>query len=304
MSGCCGDDGVIHRVNDDGVWETSVDGGVTWYPDPDSDPRNNVNYFPPLPGTDGDDKRCIAATSGMEYVRWNLIDDLNAGSGYADIYAAAIAIIAALGVTGIGLLIAAAAAAIFVAGISAVQAAFTSDVWDKYQCILFCHTQADGTITEDGWNGVKFDINDQFTGIVNVILYNWVNAVGYIGLSNANRSNFATEGDCDDCACTECVDASKIIIGTFIDQGENWIEIESAFDAGYGQKMVVYGSYVVGEFCCYLASSTDISGASPTGTSYVDCDGNPHFASAVGNVFNNVQIGFGSGTGVIRLTFS
>lgn len=198
--GCCPEP-TNRRYNSEGQLEVSYDGGITWSLAPDADSRMSGIISPPLAGEDGDEKRCIGAASGMEYVKQNLIDDLSAGANYADINAAIIAIIVVLGVTGIGVLIAAAAAAIFIAGVSAVQAAFTAGVWDDFQCILYCNSEDDASFTVAGWERVKADILSTFTGVVSAVLYNWVNSVGTVGLTNSLRSGFATASDCSACEC-------------------------------------------------------------------------------------------------------
>src|ERR1051325_382265 len=51
------------RINADGQLEISYDDGATWVPYPQGDPRQNATLFPPLPGDDGDDKKCQAAAN-------------------------------------------------------------------------------------------------------------------------------------------------------------------------------------------------------------------------------------------------
>lgn len=204
MNGCCGDDGTQHRITELGVWQTSTDGGNTWYDDPASDPRNNNSYYPPLLGPDGDDKACEGATNAFEFFKQNLIDELATGLAYSEIYSAIVGILAVLGVTGIGIVVAIAAAAIFVAGVVVVQAAFTSEVWADFKCILYCNISDDASYTTDQWTTVKAQVYSSFTGIVQVVLWNWVNALGAIGLTNAARSNMGLGSDCSDCECSTC----------------------------------------------------------------------------------------------------
>ena len=200
---CCCPEPTNRRFNSDGQLEVSYDGGLTWVPAPELDDRVSGAISPPIPGADGSDKACAAAASAEEYVKLNFIEELTEGDSYAQIYAAAVAIIAALGVTGIGILIAAAAAAIFVAGVAIVQAAFTTEVWTDFRCILYCHIEEDGSFTASGWEMVKADILSTYTGVVSAVLYNWVNSVGVVGLTNAARSQFVAEADCDSCECDD-----------------------------------------------------------------------------------------------------
>lgn len=203
MSGCCGEDGTLSRFTEDGVFQQSDDGGATWHDAPEADPRNNTIQMPPIPGEDGEDKKCNAAASGMTYVKNNLIDSLNDGMAYGEVTAVAAAVVALLGVTGVGILLAAITGAIMLAGVLVIQAAFTSEVWADYQCLLFCNMEDDGSFTLDGWGDLKNDINSTFTGVTQIILWTWVNSVGYIGLTNSVRTGIAEDGDCSDCDC-EC----------------------------------------------------------------------------------------------------
>jgi len=197
MNGCCGGDG-LHRFNEDGVYQSSLDGGTTWFDDPENDPRNNATYFPPLDGDDGAEKRCEGAANAQEFLKQNLIDELASGLAYAEIYSTIIGIIAILGITGIGVIIGVVTAAIFVAGVIVVQAAFTSEVWEDLKCILYCNISDDASYTELQWIQVKNQITLTFTGVVQFILYNWVNALGFVGLTNSARSNMALGADCSE----------------------------------------------------------------------------------------------------------
>ena len=200
---CCCPEPTNRRYDSDGNLEVSYDGGATWVDAPQLDDRMSGTVSPPLPGADGTDKACAGAASAEEYVKLNFIEELTEGDSYAQIYAAAVAIIAVLGVTGIGILIAAAAAAIFIAGIAAVQSAFTTEVWTDFRCILFCHIEDDASFTVSGWESVKADVLTTFTGVVSAVLYNWVNSVGPVGLTNAARSGFVASADCTGCECED-----------------------------------------------------------------------------------------------------
>ena len=232
MTGCCGDEG-LHRFTEDGVYESSLDGGVTWNPDPENDPRNDTTYFPPLDGEDGSAKRCEGAANAQEFFKQNLIDELASGLAYAEIYSTVVGIIAILGVTGIGVIIAVASAAIFVAGVIVVQAAFTSEVWEDFKCILYCNISDDASFTENQWNVVKNKILSDFTGVVQIILWNWVNALGYIGLTNSARSNMALGAECDcDCPASGCNTEWTATLGTILGEFGGYLRVQSVVDGG------------------------------------------------------------------------
>jgi len=271
MSGCCGDEG-LHRFNEDGVYQSSLDGGETWFDDTENDPRNNATYYPPLDGEDGDEKRCEGAANAQEFFKQNLIDELASGLAYAEIYSTIIGIIAILGITGIGVIIGVVTAAIFVAGVIVVQAAFTSEVWETFRCILYCHIDDDASYNEVQWGDVKNDILSQFTGVVQIILWNWVNALGFVGLTNSARSNMALGADCSDCACENCSNLNNwvLVYGTILEQSPGYLRIAST-DAGSGNQSVRVRNLTSGEMpeCC--AVTYDIITGVATNQAYYPC---------------------------------
>lgn len=269
---CCCPEPTNQRYTAEGVLEVSYDNGATWVTDPSLDSRHSGIISPPLSGDDGAEKACIGATAAVEYIKQNLIDDLATGMTFAELNGAGIALAALLGVTGVGLLIAAFAAAVFLAGVAATQAAFTSEVWTDFRCILLCHIEDDASFTADGWEGVKADTLSTFTGIVSAVLYNWVNSVGEVGLTNAARSNFAASGDCDDCdPCENCsnLDNWNVQFGTILEQTPGYIRLASA-DNGVGQQACRINNFGgAGAECCAVTYNI-ISGVA-TNQAYLPC---------------------------------
>jgi len=80
MSCCCDQIPLQFRYTDLGVLQVSFDGGITFTDAPERDVRNNSPKFPPVPGDDGTDKKCAAATGGAnlikEQVGEQLTDDM------------------------------------------------------------------------------------------------------------------------------------------------------------------------------------------------------------------------------------
>lgn len=272
MSGCCPDPITNRRYGEDGILEVSYDGGITWVDAPQLDDRISGTISPPITGEDGDDKKCAAAASAEEYVKQNWIEVLETGDGYGQIFAAAIAAVAALGVTGVGILIAAAIAAILLAGVAVVQAAFTTEVWAQFRCILYCHILPDGSFGIDEWQLVKIDIGTDFDGVVAIVLYNWINTVGPVGLTNAARSGFVASADCDSCECgPPCEDkydiwVDGIPVGTILERGDGFI-VAQAHSSGY-----LTLAAVIPADCCFVGSFDIISG-SAFGSGFQACGG-------------------------------
>lgn len=276
--GCCPEP-TNRRYNAEGQLEVSYDNGATWAIDPAADDRFSGIIAPPLPGTDGSDKACIGATSATEYVKANLIDSLTTGMTFAELNAAGVALIALLGVTGIGILIAAFAAAVFLAGVAAVQAAFTSEVWTDFRCILSCHILPDASFDAAAWESVKSDILAKFTGVVSAVLYNWVNSVGLVGLTNSARSGFAASGDCSDCLCEDCSNLTnwEVVYGTILEQTAGYIKMQSGV-AGPNQSIRL-ANYTSGATpqCCAVTYNI-ISGVVQNQAYYPCNSGDPVFS--------------------------
>lgn len=310
---CCCPEPTNRRYNEDGQLEVSYDGGVTWTLAPQLDDRFSGIVAPPISGADGAEKRCAAAASAEEYVKQNFIEELNEGSAYADIYAAAVAVIALLGVTGIGLLIAAAAAAIFLAGVTAIQAAFTTEVWVDFRCILYCHISEDGSFTPATWEQVKSDILLQFTGAVSAVLYNWVNSVGPVGLTNAARSGFVVSADCSACECPNCsdnayagIDVTDFDHGSIVSRNPDGTITCELQPSGAAAGYLILRFDTLGD-CCYINSFTQDSGAS-AGAAFIPCgtpygEGNYILATPVGQCAQYAQWQGDAGA-IITITMS
>jgi len=307
--GCCPQP-TNRRYNASGELEVSYDSGATWVTDPSLDDRFSGTIAPAIPGADGTEKACAAAASGEEWVKQNLIESLETGATFADLNAAGVALIALLGVTGIGLLVAGFAAAIFVAGVSAVQAAFTTEVWTQFRCILNCHIELDGSFTTAGWQAVKADILSEFTGVVSAILYNWVNSVGPVGLTNSARSGFVATADCSGCDCaSECNDADLIVFGNVTETGTYdgfpGMEVESVFTGGVNVvRWGIIDTAVPPNTCCYFVDYVVLDGA-VLSTYWTDCGGAGHGSpNPAGHSLGHFDLYNNSAPFKVRLLFS
>lgn len=190
------------RFAPDGTLEASYDGGQTWQPAPQLDPRLTSIQFPPMPGADGDAKRCNAAWAAAKVIEDDIIQkfaETEVGITIFGVIVAAIALYLSAGA--LTPLVMAIVGAAMQAGSAAIQAAFTAQVWEDFRCILYCNMGDDASFTVEQWQAVKIDINGTFTGIVATLLDGTVNAFGSVGMTNAARSNRASGTGCDTCPC-------------------------------------------------------------------------------------------------------
>lgn len=279
--GCgCGDTGLPSRYNAAGVYQVSYDGGVTWVDAPLADYRNNVVLLPPLPGEDGDDKKCQIATNirgHIEHQADQLGADTAAWGELTLLIAAFIGLMIFVGIIGsLGAatpLILALAGALLTVGQSGFAAAMTTAVFDTFECLLYCNMQDDGTFTDADLTTIKAGIASDIGGVAQTYLLGVMDALGTTGLENMGRTGSGLAADCSGCPCsTDCNLSNWSVIpgnGTEIDRGADYITVESqASGMVGGQAAGIYtGDNMV---CCFLTVKEFLSGGA-TGQLHVRC---------------------------------
>ena len=215
--GCgCGDSGLPSQYSDDGVFQVSYDGGVTWVDAPQFDPRNNVTLLPKLTSTgDLDDDKCAAANSATAFLQQMEADShakRAAGATIAAIAEAAIAFLVVIGIiaTGGALAVLGGALAAIAANASAADfdAAFTPGVWADLCCRIYCALGDDLTLSDAEWATIQDQIKTDHPGIAGDFLSKAINLMGAKALTNATRLGLNAGLSCDACHCddTWCYD--------------------------------------------------------------------------------------------------
>jgi len=289
MMSCCGDETPVQfRWTEDGELERSEDGGTTWIPAPEFDPRNNSTQFPPVPGEPSADKKCIAATGMSDLIKLqvgdNLTDDMSRftlGELISDW------IQTLIGTSNpFQALIVIATNQIFALIISVLRAALTSTVYDLLTCIFYCRMEDDISFTAAGVDSVTSDIGDQIGGIATLFLQQLVNLLGVVGMTNLARSGAATEGDCSECTeCLTCVQKFHLETahfggGTIIASDDTSITITST-NVGGAREQICISTNTVG-VGCVATSVEQISGGYSDFVDWIDVGdaispGNIHF---------------------------
>lgn len=88
-------------------------------------------------------------------------------------------------------------------GASGLESAFTTEVYDRFKCIVNCHAESDGSITVDDYDAIIADIEAE-TGTAWELIPTWMSFLGAVGVTRAAASAGITSGDCDDCLCGWC----------------------------------------------------------------------------------------------------
>jgi len=272
------------RVREDGLFEQTFN-GIDWSLIT-NDPRlMGMVLFPPPPGAPSDQKRCNAAKSARDSLKLitdQLLADSAVWESIATLITAIIALLAQwLGSAGliIGALAMAIAYGIWIIGSAALQAALTEEVWDTLECIFFCHFEQDGSCTEQGWQQIKQDVFEQIGGIAEVWLWNSVNGLGPVGLTNLAWAEPDAVGDCAACVCPEACTNTPIINPVYGGQNltqidETTWQIESVpwdFNPDWQIAAIIFSES--GLACCELGAQSPISGV-PNIYELADCDGN------------------------------
>ena len=288
MSGCgCSDDKPTNtRINPEtGLYEVSYDGGITWEPAPQDDPRSSGTIFPPLPGDTGSALRCEGSNSVVGFlqsIQSQEHEGLEANASVADLITG---LIGAL--SGIGFIFAFVPAAIvallaFVVNKFAhmiaedFEAEFTETTWDELLCVIYCAISADGSFTEAAWQIVKQKVIDDIGGYAGYWLSDHINLIGTVGLTNAARAGYPGTRDCESCTdCPSCTSEAQIVIGSLVSRTETEIVIQAALTTynSIFAYWVVYGDWETGT-CCLICDNLYDPGISSGGWS--DCEGVSH----------------------------
>jgi len=200
-----GDDGHLHVEYSDGTEEIRDD----------LDPRYSNPTLPPMPGSDGGVKRCVAANSAVTAFQGWQTQELDAMQDGTNLFQTLWGIIVGiLGVT-IGIPVAGVLAVIAVLIIAVVnwiisqvpeefEAAFIEQTWQDLLCIFYCEMSEDGSFTEAQWQTVMQHIGSEIENGVAVRFFtDHLNLIGPVGLTNAARSGYGGSRDCGACDCDD-----------------------------------------------------------------------------------------------------
>jgi len=209
MSGCCPDP--LIRVNADGTIEKSDDGGVTWIPVGNTDPRTTIPQFPPLGGDDGDEKKCSSANNVLGQFK----DGIAKFEGYFDTTATVVEFVAACAGAIAALIFApftvpfivaaiiALMSAVYNVGKAAYVASFNDGVYGELLCILYCNCQDDGTYSDENFSAIRDAIASNFSSIASDAFTVLLNGVTLTGLNNMAKTPTGSDTSCDSCHCDD-----------------------------------------------------------------------------------------------------
>lgn len=203
----------------------SYDEGVTWVDAPD--PRYDSPVTPD-PFTGVDDVACWHSANATELMRRMMMDS---GDELLLIvtFIVNILLVVITGGAAIPVAIANIVSGLLAAGLGEARTQMDAAAWTKVNRILYCAHDEPG-----GWSFEAYaSIFDQlaaeipFPAILGV--QGMLQAVGYIGLTNAGHLNLVEDPDCTAFYCGEC--------------GEQWIVANVSGSTAYGTYLGMFGEY-------------------------------------------------------------
>jgi len=185
-------------VEEDDVVEMSPDGGATWQPFPEGDPRRNNHTAPPdtaNPRCDAAERISVATRETYTYI----IDEIDLSAtvltlvqGFFRLATPIFTYIPYLSFTYTVM------NAILAIGSVALHSAFDAFDWDEFTCVLYRRVRSDGRIDSTGFELLLADIAAKYDGTVEFVLYQLYANIGFGGLND--QAGIRTDtGDCAAC---------------------------------------------------------------------------------------------------------
>jgi len=268
MSGCCYDT-VERRITPDGQMEIRINGGA-WIPDP-NDPRITGIALPP-PTLDDHHTKCDAASNAKQHLMDFVAQESEALGAAASVAGLALAIGALIvafffapeTIPLIVPLIIATVPLIFDLGQAGWDSYFTSDVWDKILCALYCCIGADGQFTDAQYMRLISTLRAKMpASVAKDAFINQVQAMGRVGINNAASYGSSADADCSSCDC-DCDLSTWDVLecgGVIVARDSTSITVQAAFHDSQWQAAIWSGDVNV---CCCTSGHETISGGAGT----------------------------------------
>jgi hypothetical protein len=296
MSCCCNQTiPVLTRIDPTNQYnvQISYDNGATWVDDPNQ-PRFTITVLTP-PVTSGvSATKCDAASNALQHIKDTVAkesDDMASGATIIDLallitaYLVGLWIAPEVTIPTITPILLAAISAIFALGHDDFVAYWTSDVYDKILCAMYCNIQEDGSFTDAGSAAAVAKMqSDMPASPAKDWLLGILKVGGTKGLNNFAAYGSSADSDCSSCdPCENPCDYSAwnvwIAGGTLDTRSETHITV-IATDGGDGHW---YASVTSGnkDTCCCV--DVNYTGTPPGTQGYIPCGtvidpGNLNFA--------------------------
>lgn len=174
--------------------ETTYDGGATWTPAPASDPRYSPTWqAPPIVSDNPECDASARMTASLQGVLNTFLIDIALTTAATNVLTYLLLLGGPIG--WLFDLIIVVSDTLITIGASAIATAFTTDVWDGIQEIIFCAMSPDGTLTQAASEDVLAQIDVQYPGTVANVMHELISLYGNVLLNNAAYERTET-GEC------------------------------------------------------------------------------------------------------------
>lgn len=283
MSCCCPETPPVQYKYIGTVLYRSTDGGTTFEPAPEYDYRNTSTQWPKPSEIGVPSTKCQAADSVVQTFRdqinQQITEDMGATAILGVIAAVLLLFLSAGTSAAISAQVVAVVAAILGAGVTTWQAAFTTEVWDQFRCLIYNNMSDDESIDQTGLDDLYSQLDTTFTGIVVPTLKGYIAAAGLVGINNMMASN---SGDPDATCCPDCnadnwdiVTYSGTNVGILVSRTSNTITVQGTGHPDFGTPYNAMIQTMANDICCVPTAIELISGTMPLYFG-VEC-GNPRW---------------------------
>lgn len=311
--GCgCGSDStriVRQYIGSDGRWHVVYVDDTDEIRD-DLDPRISNPTLPPLPGDDGDVKKCVAANSivtAFQEMQQDEYEALLAGTNLAQALYNIIVAFVGLAIAAPPLLIPGIIALIITAVVNVIadmlpedfDDQFTETTWQDLLCILYCEMDTAASFTEEQWQTVISRVETEIGGFAGLTwLSDLLNLIGPVGLTNAARTGYGGSRDCGLCDCeTTCGDQFEV--GNYGGNPAygNFLGVYDGYHRFEGQNNGA-GFYVLtiktpdANTCCAIEDFNFVVGGGANAYFHINCGAAQTGANLAGDWLLNVQYNY------------
>lgn len=188
------------RYNEEtGLIEASFDGGETYEPSPELDPRRVNAHVPPT----GTNVRCNAAERIAAQIRIiveALIEAIQGGALAADIGALIVLLMALFGAFAVLLALAVALGAVLLSiGYVDLYNSFASFNWVTFKCLILKHMPSNGALTQARLDALYAEVGTTYSGTQKTVLQGILAFAGYGGLNGMSATGTEV-GNCVPCS--------------------------------------------------------------------------------------------------------
>lgn len=242
----CGDDNItiIFAYDSDGVLTQSTDGGTTYTPVPEKDPRNNSPIFPPPFESEPD--RCKAADSAVDTI---IVDVFNQFSeeitrdnleevltDWVTTYIETSNPFTTLVTVVTNLIIS--------IGVDAIIAALDTEAWTHLRCCFEENMLEDISFDTAAWESLRECVLSDIVGTGGIFLEHLLFLAGKAGCTNLIRSargSSEADCDCDDCNTGDMTEWSIYDLGVIEEETLTTtnIVIDGEFNAGDSKYYII-----------------------------------------------------------------